>query len=101
MDIFFESPNKAFIKNETIENIEFFNQFVNWLEGEFDLFLMEESDGLKVYFPNGFFWVTLFSDNEKYLSIEIKIISTNLKTTNQMALKIDTLYNQLKKVFKN
>ena len=99
MNFSFEKPNYTFIRYETIENIEIYNQFLNWLKGEFDLYLMEESDSLKVYFPNGLFSVTLFSDNEKDLVIEIKIIGKTVKTANQMVLRIDTLYNHLHKVF--
>jgi hypothetical protein len=101
MAIFFETPNKTFIRYETIATIELYNQFLNWLKGEFDLYLMEESDGLKIYFPTGFFWVTLSSDNEKDFSIEIEIISKTPKTTDQMVFRIDTLYNHLNKVFNN
>jgi hypothetical protein len=99
MNFYFEKSNHTFIRYETIENIEIYNQFLNWLKGEFDLYLMEESDSLKVYFPNGLFSVTLFSDNEKDLFIEIKIKAKTLKTANQMVLRIETLYNHLNKVF--
>jgi hypothetical protein len=93
------SPIHNFTRYENIKNIEIYNQFINWLKGEFDLYLMEELDGLKVYFPNGLFSVTLFSENEKDFSIEIKIISKTLKTANQISAKIEIIYNHLKKVY--
>ena len=58
MAISFETPIHTFTRYENIQNIEVYNQFLNWLKGEFDLYLMEELDGLKVYYPNGLFTVT-------------------------------------------
>lgn len=99
MNIAFESPFHTITRYEKIENIEFYDQFINWLRGEFDLCLMEELDGLKVYYPNGLFSVTLFSKNKNDLSIEIKIKSKTLKSANQVSLEIETIHNRLKMVF--
>jgi hypothetical protein len=101
MAISFETPIHTLTRYENIQNIEVYNQFLNWLKGEFDLYLMEELDGLKVYYPNGLFSVMLFSKNEKDFSIEIKIRSKTLKTANQMAAKIETIYCHLNKVISN
>jgi hypothetical protein len=70
MNISFEAPFHTITRYKKIENIQFYNQFVNWLSGEFDLCLMEESDGLKVHYPNGLFSVTLFSKHENDLSLK-------------------------------
>lgn len=99
MDILIKPSIHNFTRYENIKNIEIYNQFLNWLKGEFDLYLMDELDGLKVYYPNGLFSVTLFSENEKDFSIEIKIISKTLETANQMAAKIEAIYDHLNKVF--
>lgn len=99
MDISFQAPFHVVTRYEKIKNVEFYDQFINWLRGEFDLYLMEELDGLKVYYPNGLFSVTLFSKNENDLSIEIKIKSKRLESANQVASKIETIHNRLQKVF--
>ncbi len=101
MNITFESPFHTITRYEKIENIEFYYQFLNWLKGEFDLYLMEELDGLKVYYPNGLFSVTLFSKNENDLSIEIIIKSKTLKSVNEISSKIEIIHRRLKKVFLN
>ncbi|MBA4275941.1 hypothetical protein [Flavobacterium sp.] len=98
MSISIETAIHTLTRHKNIQNIEVYNQFINWLKGEFDLYLMEELDGLKVYYPNGLFSVILFSKNEKDFSIEIKIMSKTLKTANQMAAKIETIYCHLNKV---
>jgi hypothetical protein len=99
MDISFQSPFHNITRYEKIENIEFYYQFLNWLKGEFDLYLMEELDGLKVYYPNGLFSVKLFSKNENDLSIEIKIRSKTLKSAHQVSSKIEIIHCSLKEVF--
>jgi hypothetical protein len=99
MNIAFESPFHTITRYEKIENIEFYYQFINWLKGEFDLYLMEELDGLKVYYPNGLFSVSLFSKNKNDLSIEIKIKSKTLKSVNQVSSKIEIIHRRLRKVF--
>ena len=99
MNITFESPFHTITRYEKIENIEFYYQFLNWLKGEFDLYLMEELDGLKVYYPNGLFSVSLFSKNKNDLSIEIKIKSKTLKSVNQVSSKIEIIHRRLRKVF--
>jgi hypothetical protein len=99
MNISFQSPFHIIIRYEKIESIQFYNQFVNWLKGEFDLCLMEEVDGLTVHYPNGLFSVTLFSKNENDLSIEIKVRSRTLKSANEVSSKIETVHRRLKKLF--
>ncbi|WP_396184633.1 hypothetical protein [Flavobacterium sp.] len=96
MNISFEAPFHTITRYETIESIEFYDQFLNWLRGEFDLYLMEEFDGLKVYYPNGLFSVKLFSKNENDLFIEIEIRSKTLKSVNEVSSKIETVYAHLK-----
>ncbi|MEY3501824.1 MAG: hypothetical protein RL308_3497 [Bacteroidota bacterium] len=96
MDISFQSPFHIITRYENIQSVEFYDQFLNWLRGEFDLYLMEELDGLTVHYPSGFFSVKLFSKREKDLSIEIKISSKTLKSANQVSSKIETIYAHLK-----
>jgi hypothetical protein len=98
MDISFEPPYHVFTKYEKIESIEFFDQFINWLKGEFDLCLMEDSDGLKVYYPSGFFWVKLSSKNENNFSIELNIKSKTLKSASQISSKIEAIFIHLKSI---
>ena len=50
MNISFESSYYNFIKYENIKNIEIYDKFLNWIKGEFDLYQMEEMNGLIVYF---------------------------------------------------
>jgi hypothetical protein len=99
MNISFEAPFHTLTRYEKIKDIEFYDKFLNWVKGEFDLYLMEELDGLTVHYPSGLFSVKLYLENEKDFSIEIKIISKTLKIANQISYKIESIQNQLKIVF--
>lgn len=55
MDITFGNPYYNYITCKIIKTIDIYYTFINWIGGEFDLFQIEESDGLKVYYPKGWF----------------------------------------------
>lgn len=42
-----------FIKTEELLDLTVNYKFINWVADEFDLYLMSDEDGLKVYYPNG------------------------------------------------
>ncbi|MFD0991183.1 hypothetical protein ACFQ1R_13830 [Mariniflexile jejuense] len=56
-----------------VKSILVCNKFVNWVIGEFDLYLKNESEELKVYFPNGWFCVRSFIKGDQFYFVEIKI----------------------------
>ena len=46
------------VKIELVEDLRIYNKFINWVIGEFDLYLKnDESKELKVYFSYGWFSV--------------------------------------------
>ena len=57
-----------------LKNNEVFSRFVNWITGEFDLFLQDEdSKGLKVYFPDGCFSIGRFENADIEFGVEMKV----------------------------
>ncbi len=79
MTISFEAPYYRFLGHENMGKIECYNHFLNWMKGEFDLYLQENYDGLKIYFPNG--WFTIYKDGGdiKPIHVEIEIKTKSLK----------------------
>mgnify|MGYP003634835327 CR=1 FL=1 len=62
------------IKIESVKNLRVYNKFINWIIGEFDLYLKnDESKKLKVYFPNGCFSIGSFNNENEKIYIQIKI----------------------------
>lgn len=98
MDITFENPYYNFITYENIKTIDIYNTFINWICGEFDLYQIEELDGLKVYYPNGWFFIELISENEQDLNIAIKIKSKTLDSGLKMEAQIKKIYNHLNQI---
>lgn len=97
MNISFEAPYYNFNKCEKIETIDIYNQFINWVRGEFDLYQIEECEGLKVYFPNGCFSIALLYKSKNYLNIIIKIKSKTLNDGKKIESTLNTIFSNLKK----
>ncbi len=98
MNISFEAPYYNFNKSERVETIAVYNQFINWVIGEFDLCQIEECEGLKVYFANGYFSVDLLYKSKKYLNVIIKIKSKTLNDGKKIENILNTIFSNLKKL---
>ncbi len=95
MNISFESPYYNFITYENIKTIDVYDKFINWVRGEFDLFQMDELDGLKVYYPNGWFYIELLTESDLDLIIAIKIKSKTLDSGLKTEAQIQIIFNHL------
>ena len=100
MDISSKNSHYNIIKYENIKTIDIYNTFINWVRGEFYLYLMEELDGLKVYYPNGWFSITVLSESEKELNIIIQIKSKTLDSGLKIEAQIKKIYSHLNQILK-
>ncbi|MFI0429371.1 hypothetical protein [Mariniflexile sp. HMF6888] len=55
-----KSNSFKLVKEVEVKNVEAYYMFINWVVDEFNLYLMNESEILKVYFPNGWFTISGF-----------------------------------------
>jgi hypothetical protein len=89
--LFFES-----VKLELIKNIDIYYRFINWVTGEFDLFFKNESKELKIYFPNGFFEIELFSgDRDVIAVIQIKVSGKSRTTCEKIMIQLENIYQHV------
>ncbi|MBG6062324.1 hypothetical protein IWX83_002122 [Flavobacterium sp. CG_9.1] len=95
MNISFESPYYNIIKYEKVKTIEVCNKFINWLSGEFDLYQKDESDGLKVFYPNGWFSVEIIDNHPQHIEILIFIKSKTLEIGLKKATQIEAIFSHL------
>lgn len=95
MNISFETPYYSFKKCEKVETIAIYNQFINWIIGEFVLYQIEESDGLKVYFSNGWFTINILNKNKNCIKMAIKVKSKTLNDGKKIQNKINTIFSNL------
>ncbi|PKQ44184.1 hypothetical protein [Confluentibacter flavum] len=82
-------------KVEIIKNHGVYDRMVNWVSGEFDLYLKDESDILKVYFPNGWFLIKSFNDENNKKVIEIKVEGKSRKGCQRMMNQLERIYNHV------
>ncbi|GAA4942584.1 hypothetical protein GCM10023314_14670 [Algibacter agarivorans] len=43
---------------ESIPSKALYEKFLNWVSGEFELYLQERLNGLQIFYPGGFFYIT-------------------------------------------
>lgn len=91
-----KSTRFELVKIEPAKNLGIYNKFKNWVIGEFDLYLMNESEDLKVYFPNGWFSIRNFYNNDsETLFVEIKIEGKSKIANEIMLNRLLCIYDQV------
>lgn len=79
-----------------LKNNVVFSRFVNWVTGEFDLFLQDEnSKGLKVYFPDGYFSIGRFENADIEFGVEMKVEGKSKVTCQGMMNQLMQIYKHL------
>jgi len=95
MNTSFEKPFYNFIDHQEIKSVDIYHKFLNWLTGEFVLCQNAQSEGLKVYYPDGFFTIKILNNNEGILNTEIKVKCKSEKTGLHTYQKIASVYEHL------
>ncbi|KAA5821847.1 hypothetical protein FPF71_15175 [Algibacter amylolyticus] len=72
-----------------------YNKFINWVSGEFDLFIKNESEFLKVYFPNGWFSIKNFKGENNQEVIEIKVEGKSEKACKEVVKQLNSVFNHV------
>jgi hypothetical protein len=97
--ISYNKPYHQLIKKESFTNIFLYNKFLNWVTGEFDLFLQDESNNLKIFFPNAQLHIKKITQSSDPIIIEIYIKTNVLNYGFELINKISSLRNNLVKVY--
>ncbi|AXP81471.1 hypothetical protein CJ739_2398 [Mariniflexile rhizosphaerae] len=92
----YSKPYYKLIQEESIEDKDVYYKFVNWLLGEFDLYLQENSTGLKVYYPSG--WLSIKKRTD--FTMEIIIASKSKIVCEKKYFQLVSIYNQVKRTFR-
>lgn len=101
MNVSFESPYYNFILTEKMKSIDVYHKLLNWIKGEFDLYQMEEFEGLKVYYPNGCFTIKNISQSNEIINIEVFVKCKSKINGLKIAQKIESTYSHLVAIYKN
>lgn len=90
-----ELPHVHLKKVEAIKTNGIYERLINWVSGEFDLYIKDESDILKVYFPNGWFSIRNFKDENNKEFIEIKVHGKSKIACEIFNNRILSIYNHV------
>lgn len=97
-NISFTSPYHQLIRKTTFSSSKRYHKFINWVSGEFDLYLQDESNGLHVFFPEGKFHIKSDTESDTTVVAEIHLKSKVLQKGIDMIDEIMSVYNLLAKI---
>ncbi|KAB1067572.1 hypothetical protein F6U93_09800 [Tamlana haliotis] len=84
-------------KIAVLPSMAMYNKFLNWVSGEFELFLQDDNYGLKVYFPQGHLNIRLVQSHSTNIYFEIYVKSKNrplgTRIHNQALDVLNQVYN--------
>ncbi|TNJ45269.1 hypothetical protein KFZ70_06860 [Tamlana fucoidanivorans] len=63
-----------------ISHTDLYYKLINWLSGEFDLFLQDNHSQFTVFFPNGWFKISVRQTHSKRITIDILVNSKRKKS---------------------
>ncbi|WP_040473558.1 hypothetical protein [Flavobacterium frigoris] len=98
IDITYEAPYYKLIQKKPIDSKEIYSKLINWVSGEFDVYLQDETSGLIIYYPNGSFSIDCnFQLNDEI--IEFIVISKSKKSCFNMLVKVIFIYNNICQIY--
>ncbi|WP_430410432.1 hypothetical protein [Kordia sp.] len=97
-NISYTSPYHELIRKTTFSSSKRYDKFLNWVSGEFDLYLQDESNGLHVFFPEGTFHIKNGDEKGNTVTAEIHLKSKVLQKGIDMIDEIMSVYNLLAKI---
>lgn len=94
-DILPKNPPYKWVHKDCLQRTEVYNKFINWVIGEFDLYIKNESNELKVYFPNGWFDIRSIDAINEHVHIEIKVEGKSKKTCKNIIRQLQNIYEHV------
>lgn len=82
-------------KEETVKTKGVYERLINWVSGEFDLYLQNQSEILEVYFPNGWFSIRSFKGENSNELIEIKVEGKSKIACQKIMNQLECIYNHV------
>ena len=86
-----------FMYTESVASITTYNKFLNWVSGEFMLYLQDWENGLKIFFPSGSLSIELLKNNQDKVDFKIAVIAKNKQKAINTNTAICNVFNHLLK----
>ena len=91
-NILYSEPYYNLTQEKSIDSVELYHKFINWTAGEFDLYLQDESMGLKVYVPNGWFSIKNSVNKKQQVYIQIEAVNKSKKACERILIQVLSIY---------
>ena len=82
-------------KEEMVKSNVVFERLINWVTGEFDLYLKNESEILEVYLPNGWFSIRNFKNENNKEVIEIRVEGKSRIACQKVMNQLEFIFNHV------
>lgn len=87
-----------FMHTATVSSMSLYNQFLNWVSGEFILCLQDWETDLRIFFPGGWLSIDLLDNTQNKIEFRIQVKSKNkqkaVKTNNDICGLLSHLLKQ-------
>ncbi|TVZ60394.1 hypothetical protein NA63_2948 [Flavobacteriaceae bacterium MAR_2010_105] len=83
------------VKTMHINNIQNYKRFINWVSGDFDLYLKLESKELNVHFPGGKFKIKKLETVNDSVHFEIEVSGSSKNSGQRMMDRITNIFNHV------
>ncbi len=95
-EIVYSKPYYKLVQTKSIGTTpDLYYKFINWIAGEFDLYLQDDSAGLKVYFPNGWINIETIDEFKTDINLQITIMNKSKAVCEKMNNQLGSIYNQI------
>tara|TARA_R110000868_G_scaffold136776_1_gene349844 strand:+ start:19446 stop:19781 length:336 start_codon:yes stop_codon:yes gene_type:complete len=83
---------------ESIPNKRLYKKFINWVSGEFELFLQDNLHGLQIFFPGGWFNINEIETDKDAFEFEIVVKSKYEQKGIQINVQLKAILNHILKL---
>ena len=99
VDIIYEDHYYKLIHKESVGNLEMYLKLINWVSGEFDVYLQDESSSLVIYYPSGWLSIKCNLQRETKIIVEFTVISKSKKSCQNMFIQLAIIYNHMRNIY--
>ncbi|MEY3498351.1 MAG: hypothetical protein RL308_20 [Bacteroidota bacterium] len=98
-DIVYETPYYKLIQNKSVETVEIYHKLINWVSGEFDTYLQDESSRLIIYYPNGWLDINCNLQHKHKIMVEFTVNCKSKKSCQSIFIQLESIYNHICKIY--
>ncbi len=97
-EIEYRSPYYSWKHSEPGISVERYEKFVNWVSGEYDLLLQDETDGLIVFSPNGWVSINNAPDTGGQINLMLTVNHKSKKESDKIISELCEIYRHVLRI---